>query len=68
MIPCVCILILWTAFSTPQAKMVEFDDDDDEKSGSHYVCTTGGLTGVPGGIVFFSVMTAYIVCFIFAMH
>eukprot|EP01095_Lingulamoeba_sp_RSL-Kostka_P010073 TRINITY_DN354_c0_g3_i5.p1 TRINITY_DN354_c0_g3~~TRINITY_DN354_c0_g3_i5.p1 ORF type:complete len:633 (+),score=213.93 TRINITY_DN354_c0_g3_i5:751-2649(+) len=60
MIPCIFILILWTAFSTPQAKMVEFDDDDDEKSGSHYVCTTGGLTGEPGGIVFFSVMTAYI--------
>jgi len=47
------IIILWTAISTPTADMVEIDDED------HYLCTTGGVTGEPGGIVFFFILVGY---------
>merc|ERR1712232_68819 len=45
--PAVLILIIWTIVSTPTAKMEDRGDDD------HYVCTTGGFTGYPGGLLFF---------------
>lgn len=47
------IIILWTAISTPTADMKEIDDED------HYLCTTGGVTGEPGGIVFFFILVGY---------
>ena len=53
MIPAVIILILWTAISTPTATMEERDGTD------HYVCTTGGVTGKPGGLIFFFILVAY---------
>merc|ERR1712232_388909 len=53
MIPAVFIVVLWTIVSTPTAKMEERSEKD------HYVCATGGFTGAPGGIVFFSIFVAY---------
>lgn len=53
MIPCVLILIAWTAFSTPTATIVHVNGED------HYVCETGGLTGPPGGYVFFGILVGY---------
>merc|ERR1712137_1173063 len=53
MIPALFILILWSIISTPTAAMQHFDGLD------HYVCTTGGFTGEPGGIVFFSIFVGY---------
>ena len=52
-IPAIIILVIWTIVSTPAAKMEERDGDD------HYVCTTGGFTGFPGGYVFFFILVAY---------
>ena len=52
-IPAVFILILWTIISTPTAEMKYVDGDD------HYLCTTGGFTGEPGGLVFFFCFVAY---------
>jgi len=47
------IVILWSIISTPTAKI---EDRDNEQ---HYVCTTGGFTGEPGGYIFFSIFVAY---------
>jgi len=47
------ICILWTAVSTPEASMKEVDDLD------HYICQTGGVTGEPGGLVWFFILVAY---------
>ena len=53
MTPVVIILVVWTIVSTPTAKLKDFDDTD------HYVCTTGGFTGEPGGIIFFFILVGY---------
>ena len=53
MIPSVLILSVWTIVSTPTATMEERGGND------HYVCTTGGFTGTPGGMVFFFILVAY---------
>ena len=45
--------LLWSIISTPTAAMENFSGDD------HYVCTTGGFTGKPGGMIFFSLFVAY---------
>lgn len=52
-LPALILVICWTAFSTPTAKLEEIDDNE------HYVCTTGGLTGKPGGIIWFSLIVGY---------
>merc|ERR1711904_282499 len=39
--------------STPTAEMKEIHNED------HYICATGGFTGEPGGIVFFSIFVFY---------
>merc|ERR1712000_214472 len=51
--PAVLILIIWTIVSTPTAKMEDRGDDD------HYVCTTGGFTGYPGGLIFFFIYVGW---------
>lgn len=53
MLPAIVILALWTLISTPTAAMKKLDGED------HYVCTTGGFTGEPGGMIFFFVLVAY---------
>ena len=53
MIPVLLILTIWTIVSTPTAAMEERDGEE------HYVCTTGGFTGSPGGYVFFGILVAY---------
>jgi len=53
LLPAVAIVTLWTIISTPTAKMRYLGDAD------HYVCSTGGFTGEPGGIIFFSILVAY---------
>ena len=53
MIPAVVILVVWTIVSTPTATMMEGDGKD------HYVCTTGGFTGEPGGLIFFCILVGY---------
>jgi len=53
MIPAIIILVLWTIVSTPTATMKDRDGRD------HYVCATGGFTGEPGGIIFFSIFVGY---------
>ena len=55
MIPSVVLLALWTGISTPTTV---FDDRDGRR---HLVCDTGGVTGPPGGIVFFFVFVGYTV-------
>ena len=52
-IPAFIILLIWTIVSTPTADIKEIQNDD------HYVCTTGGFTGEPGGIVFFFIIVSY---------
>jgi len=52
-IPAVFILILWTIISTPTATLTSHEGAD------HYVCETGGFTGPPGGIIFFSIFAGY---------
>ena len=52
-IPAIIILIIWSIVSTPTAKLEERDGED------HYVCTTGGFTGYPGGYVFFAILLTY---------
>ena len=52
-VPALVILFLWTLISTPTADMVERQGDE------HYVCTTGGFTGYPGGYVFFGILVGY---------
>ena len=54
MIPAVIILALWTLISTPTADMEEREDAE------HYICTTGGFTGYPGGYVFFGIFVGYL--------
>jgi len=49
----VFLIILWTAISTPKADIEKHAGDD------HWVCTTGGVTGPPGGLVFFFVLVGY---------
>ena len=53
MIPALVILIVWTIVSTPTADMERRDGEN------HYVCTTGGFTGKPGGLVFFFILVGY---------
>jgi len=53
MIPAVLILLIWTIISTPTAKLEEWNGEE------HYVCTTGGFTGTPGGLVFFFIFVGY---------
>ena len=53
MIPALVILTLWAIISTPTASMKERDEIE------HYVCSTGGFTGEPGGYVFFSIFLTY---------
>merc|ERR1711934_1171818 len=53
MIPCFVILAAWSAFSTPTAIIQEADGED------HFVCATGGLTGPPGGYIFFGILVGY---------
>ena len=53
MVPAVFILVLWTIISTPTAALRERNDEE------HFICTTGGFTGEPGGLVFFSILVAY---------
>merc|ERR1712137_1253490 len=53
MIPAIFTVVLWTIISTPTAAMKERQDGD------HYICTTGGFTGEPGGIIFFSIFVVY---------
>jgi len=53
MLPALFIVTLWTIISTPTAKLQDFSGEE------HYVCATGGFTGEPGGIVFFSILVAY---------
>merc|ERR1712137_547182 len=53
MIPAVLILVIWMIVSTPTASFIEVSDE------KHYVCTTGGFTGPPGGYIFFGVFVAY---------
>lgn len=51
-VPAVLIVTLWTIISTPTARMKSRDGEE------HYVCTTGGFTGEPGGYVFFALLVA----------
>merc|ERR1711904_215239 len=53
MLPAVIILTIWTIISTPTVRMEERGGED------HYVCTTGGFTGEPGGYIFFAIFVAY---------
>merc|ERR1711934_776437 len=53
MIPAVIIIAIWAIVSTPTAQLEERDDKD------HFVCATGGFTGPPGGIIFFSIFACY---------
>merc|ERR1719333_1145891 len=53
MIPAVLILLVWSIVSTPTAKLEEINGEE------HYVCTTGGFTGEPGGLVFFFIFVGY---------
>merc|ERR1712137_747666 len=52
-LPAIVILIVWTIVSTPTAAVEEQHDRD------HYVCTTGGFTGKPGGMIFFFILVGY---------
>jgi len=52
-LPALLILTIWTIVSTPTAKLEERSGED------HYVCTTGGFTGTPGGLVFFFILVGY---------
>merc|ERR1711862_813839 len=47
------IVTLWLIISTPTAKMRNIDGVD------HYVCSTGGFTGEPGGYIFFGLLVGY---------
>ena len=49
MIPGVIIIILWSAIATPTAAMEQ----------DHYICTSRGITGSVGTIIFFSIFVAY---------
>merc|ERR1711974_384770 len=53
MIPAIFILAIWTIVSTPTASLEERNGNE------HYVCTTGGFTGKPGGLIFFFLFVAY---------
>ena len=53
MVPALVILVLWSIISTPTADMEHLAGED------HYVCTTGGFTGKPGGLIFFFLFVAY---------
>jgi hypothetical protein len=53
------LLIIWTAISTPVADLVKVNGDN------HQICTTGGATGTPGGLVFFFILFGYLVCILF---
>ena len=53
MLPALIILILWSIISTPTASLEDLDGND------HFVCTTGGFTGAPGGYVFFAIFASY---------
>ena len=53
MFPAIIILILWSIISTPTAEMRERDGYD------HYICVTGGISGEPGGYIFFGIFTGY---------
>ena len=54
-LPALFILFLWTLISTPTAAMRNIGQDDVD----HLVCTTGGFTGPPGGIIFFFILVGY---------
>uniref|UniRef100_A0A7S4IMH9 G-protein coupled receptors family 3 profile domain-containing protein n=1 Tax=Vannella robusta TaxID=1487602 RepID=A0A7S4IMH9_9EUKA len=53
-LPSLVILVVWTIVSTPTATM------EDRGGEEHYVCTTGGFTGKPGGLIFFFILVGYI--------
>uniref|UniRef100_A0A7S4M7I9 G-protein coupled receptors family 3 profile domain-containing protein n=1 Tax=Vannella robusta TaxID=1487602 RepID=A0A7S4M7I9_9EUKA len=53
MIPALVIIITWMIVSTPTAAMVDRDGTQ------HFICTTGGFTGEPGGYIFFGVLVGY---------
>jgi hypothetical protein len=53
-LPSLVILVVWTIVSTPTATM------EDSGGEEHYVCTTGGFTGKPGGLIFFFILVGYI--------
>ena len=53
MIPAFIIITIWTIISTPTATIETRQGED------HYVCTTGGFTGEPGGLIFFFIFVAY---------
>jgi len=52
-VPAIVILILWMIISTPTADFIPIGDEE------HYVCTTGGFTGSPGGYIFFGIFVGY---------
>merc|ERR1712063_194234 len=52
-LPALFVLVLWTIISTPTASMKKLDGVE------HYVCTTGGFTGEPGGLIFFFILVGY---------
>jgi len=53
MLPALLIVIIWTIVSTPTASI------EDRSGEKHFVCTTGGFTGEPGGFIFFGIFVAY---------
>merc|ERR1712137_1190607 len=53
MIPAIIIVVLWTIISTPTADVRVRNGE------AHYVCTTGGFTGEPGGYIFFGILVGY---------
>ena len=59
LLPVFVIIVIWCIVSTPSASMVERDGND------HYLCTSGGFTGTPGGLVFFFILVAYGICILF---
>ena len=59
MIPAIIIIVLWMIISTPTAQLEERDDKD------HFICTTGGFTGTPGGLIFFIILLCYCIFVLF---
>jgi len=53
MLPVILILTVWAIVSTPTASLEKRDGKE------HYICTTGGFTGEPGGLIFFIILIVY---------